>query len=194
MTIRGKAWSWNATEHDWWAWYPCDRYIEPPFRELIRVVEVEAPTDVVFRWVCQMKVAPYSYDWIDNLGRRSPRELTPGADRLEVGQNFGIGPIVAFAKDHHITGVAHPRVRRFLGNWSYTYLVEPTGPCSCRLVVKANTPCRGWWGRLRAFLLAWCDLVMMRKQLLTFKELAEKTVRETGVTGPLEAGLGRDAA
>jgi hypothetical protein len=54
-----------------------------------------------------------------------------------------------------------------------TYAVEPHGPGSrivCRLCVAQDGPAR--WARSR--LLAWGDLVMMRKQLRTLKRLAER--------------------
>jgi len=34
-----------------------------------RGVGVEAPVEAVWPWVAQVRLAPYSYDWIDNLGR-----------------------------------------------------------------------------------------------------------------------------
>ena len=59
-----------------------DRYRDA----LLRIVEekmgqqpVEAPAPVLFRWLCQLRVAPYSYDWIDNWGRRSPRRPRSGS-------------------------------------------------------------------------------------------------------------------
>jgi hypothetical protein len=174
MMIRGIAWSWNATDADWWSSYACDRYIDGPHREMMRSIDIEAPVDVVYRWVCQLKVAPYSYDWLDNWGRRSPRRLTPGADRVELGQSFLIGPIVEFKEGAHITSVIDPSYARYFGNGSVTYSVRSSGPASCRVVVKLDVACDSRFERLRTFLLAWGDLIMMRKQLLTLKMLSEK--------------------
>ncbi len=67
---------------------------------------------MVFRWLCLLEVAPYSYDWIDNLGRRSPRTLTPGTEDLEVGQEFLVSRLLEFEPDRHIAGVVLPRPER----------------------------------------------------------------------------------
>lgn len=177
MRIRSKAWSWNGTEQDWCSSYPCDRHIDPPYREVIRALDVQAPVGLLYQWICQLRVAPYTYDWLDNRGRRSPRTLTPGVDQLEVGQNFGIGPLVEFKRNHHLTFVADRRFARIFGTLAVTYLAKPIGPHSSRLVVKLNLGCRGRWEQLRVVALAWGDFVMMRKQLLTIKALAEKTAQ-----------------
>ncbi|MCU1592715.1 MAG: hypothetical protein JWO12_107, partial [Frankiales bacterium] len=133
-------------------------------------VDVAASAADTYRWLCQLKVAPYSYDWIDNLGRRSPRTLTPGADVFEVGDRFVAGfRVAAFVPGESIT------IRG--GQWLFmTYEVVPVTEGSCRLLgviaVKQN--------RVVGELLAWGDLVMMRKQLRTIAHLAAQKGRSTG--------------
>jgi hypothetical protein len=55
--------------------YPCDEFVDSPTMQVWRGVRVDPPAEAVWQWVGQIRLGPYSYDWIDNLGRRSPREL-----------------------------------------------------------------------------------------------------------------------
>lgn len=165
--------TWGTDEHERSLPFPCDRYLERPDADYYRGLTIEAPAEVIFRWLCQMKVAPYSYDWIDNLGRRSPRSLTPGLDELVVGQRIMIGELVEFERDRHLTMLTKSGI---LGDSADTYLIVPRGPDRCRLLVKLLV-CypKGPLGWLTRLLLPWGDLIMMRRQLLNFKELSEET-------------------
>ena len=131
----------------------------------------------MYRWLCQLRVAPYSYDWIDNRGRRSPRRLTPGLEALAVGQRaMTIFEIAAFEWGRHLT-LATPeggRGERLFGRTWVTYRVVPCGEGASRLLAKLRVaPPPGLHGWLVAHLLPLGDLVMMRKQLLTLARLAE---------------------
>ncbi|HSU34041.1 MAG TPA: hypothetical protein VLJ88_00130 [Propionibacteriaceae bacterium] len=168
---------WNTTHEEVEAVYPCDEFSEAPYRSLTRAVDVEAPPALVFRWLCQLRAAPYSYDLIDNWGRRSPRELTPGLDELAVGQFLLVATVASFVRDEHITGRSTPAASRLFGLMALTYQVNPRGAGS-RLIGRLNVqPPRGVWAQTRYTLLAWGDVIMMRKQLLTFKALAERDAR-----------------
>src|ERR1700679_1977085 len=79
---------WGTTEEDRAMSFPCDSYVGSPRVSYYRAVEVLAPAEIAYRWLCQIRVAPYSYDWLDNFGRQSPRQLTPGLERLAVGQTL----------------------------------------------------------------------------------------------------------
>jgi hypothetical protein len=166
---------WGSTAEDRALVFPCDDFIEGQADTLWRAVDVDAPPATVFRWLCQLKVAPYSYDWIDNLGRRSPRTLTPGLEDLAIGQRvMAIFDLVAFEPGRHLTLRLHRPGGPF-GEVAVTYLVVPRPPDASRLVVKLRwrypeSVGLGWVARS---LLPWGDLVMMRRQLLDLKALAE---------------------
>ncbi len=157
--------------------FPCDRLIAAPDAALYRGITIRAPAAIVFRWLCQMRVAPYSYDWLDNGGRRSPRHLTPGLDELAAGQDImGIFELVEFVRDEQLTmrmKAAGP-AREAFGDVAGSYCIMPTDPETCRLLVKliVRYPpgIRGW---AMSEFLPWGDLIMMRRQLLNFKMLAE---------------------
>jgi hypothetical protein len=178
MSILDTAWNWNATAEERRAAYPCDKYVHGPHRVLMRAIDIGAPTDLVYRWVCQLRVAPYSYDLLDNLGRHSPRRLTPGVEHLALGQRFLVGfRIVEFEAGRHVTAVAEAGL--LCGRIGMTYALVPAA-AGARLVVKFGIESRSRWDLLRLVPLAWGDLIMMRKQFLTLKELAERDAHASG--------------
>jgi hypothetical protein len=152
---------WGATDAEVARALPCDALAPPGAARADRAISIAAPVDVVFRWLCQLRAAPYSYDLLDNCGRRSPRDLTPGLERLEPGQRFmTLFRLHAFAPDEHITLRAR--------NTFVTYAVGPEGT-GTRLTVRV----RSARPMVVNALLLIGDMVMMRKQLLTLKSLAE---------------------
>ena len=168
--------SWGATAAERSAPLPCDALMPDADLVLHRAVEVAAPAAVTFRWLCQLRVAPYSYDWIDNRGRRSPRQLTPGLDRLEVGQRVAtIFTLAGFTPGSELTLRLTDAVGlRLFGRVVITYAVVPTGPDTSRLLARLRV---AGLDPIRRRALAWGDLVMMRKQLRTLAALAERDTR-----------------
>jgi hypothetical protein len=135
---------WGATPAEVTRDYPADALIDGPAVAMTRAVSVAASRATTWRWLCQLAVAPYSYDLVDNLGRRSPRELTP--ERGWMAATYAVEP-------------------------------DPTDPAGCRLVCRMVAAAGSPLTRVRAHALAWGDVVMLRKQLLTLKSLAESATR-----------------
>ena len=164
---------WNATAAEVAATYPCDGVLERVDQRLLRAVTIDAALPIVFRWLCQLKIAPYSYDLVDNLGRRSPQQLVPGAENLAVGQRvMTIFRVVDFAVDDHLT------IRwdsdRLRGKVVVTYQIRPRAD-GTRLVacIETTFPNGPATPLLKAVFPAG-DLLMMRRQLLNLKRLAER--------------------
>ncbi len=148
--------------------YPCDDLVAAPVLQAWRGVDVSASPHSVWPWVAQVRLAPYSYDWIDNLGRRSPRELA-GLPEPRAGEHFTrvggrpTGRILIVEPGRQLTAV-------IMGAYM-SYVLEPGGADSTRLLLKLVMQTRRW----AAPAISAGDLVMARRQLLNFKRLAERS-------------------
>jgi hypothetical protein len=178
---------WGTTEQDYELSFPCDRYVREPHGNSYRAVDIQAPAEIVYPWLCQLRLAPYSYDWVDNYCRRSPKELIPGAERVSVGQRWFIKifEIAEFETGRHLT-LYIGRARWFWGpDVAATYLLVPHDSYGCRLVVNvAAYDSGGIAGFIRKKTFPAGELVMMRRQLLNIKLLAEAQAREGEGSAP----------
>lgn len=155
------------------------RFAPDPAERWFRAIVIDAPAATVYRWLCQMRVAPYSYDLLDNRGRRSPRRLTPGLEALAVGQKFmTIFTLVDFQPDAYLTlRMDSTRGLLLFGPFVVVYDVDALTPERTRLratLLVGDKASDRALDRARRSVLAWGDLAMMRRQLRTFKALAER--------------------
>lgn len=172
---------WGATTAEREARYPCDAIWPQPQHSFYRAIDVDAPPALTYRWLQQLRVAPYSYDWADNFLLPSPARLTPRADRIAVGQRMmHVLSIVAFDPGRTLTlGPRSGLATALFGTLYGTYVVTPREPAGARLFVKVNaTYSRTPFGRLVGGVMPWIDYLMMRKQLERLKAYAERDARE----------------
>ncbi|MGZ4750277.1 MAG: hypothetical protein ACXVYU_04330 [Oryzihumus sp.] len=151
--------------------YPCDDVVRAPTLQAWRAVSVHAPPAAVWPWLRQVRLAPYSYDWIDNRGRRSPRRLM-ALPEPRVGDVFTtaggrqLGRIVSVDPGNQLTAT-------ILGAFM-SYVLVPDGDGTTRLLLKVVATS----SRLVAPVLSAGVLVMARRQLLNLKALAEREARQ----------------
>ena len=173
MTLGDTFRQWGSTAAERSLPLPCDGVLPDANERYHRAVDVAGAPGVVFRWLCQLRVAPYSYDWIDNGGRRSPLRLTPGLEELAVGQSF----MRIFDLAHFETGRSVTLSLRRPGVFppiAITYAALPAGSDRCRLLARlAVRYGAGVYQRAARALLPAGDFIMMRRQLLNLARLAE---------------------
>lgn len=154
--------NWGADAPERAAIMPCDALIPETATRADRAISIDASPTTVFSWLCQLRAAPYSYDLLDNFGRRSPRHRNLELQHLEVGQRFmTMFTLHSFVDAQHIT----LRTKRV----AVTYALRPQAT-GTRLHVRVLFDAPWLIGRAAAI----GDLVMMRKQLLTLKALAQR--------------------
>lgn len=123
-------------------------------------------------WLAQLRRAPYSYDWIDNLGRSSPQ--TPVNIELHRGDRIMyIFTITSVSSSHCEAVMTNPVTTLLFGRVHIRYDIIPFEHLHC-LQYTMWIPAKTIIGRFRRYVLAWADLIMARKQLLTLVLLARQ--------------------
>lgn len=156
---RGIAYTWGSTLEERLMPFPCDRYMDNSDETYFRAIDVKAPTKILFRWLCQLKVGSYSYDWIDLVERKffkvtesisehpSPKQLLPGVENLALGQTvISIFKVVEFEQNRHLTIVMDDeQAISIFGNIAASYVICPITPNTCRLILKGLRDSRIFW-------------------------------------------------
>lgn len=171
--------NWGSKAHERKMEFSCDHLVADINGEYFRAVDINAPSDLVYKWLLQMRVAPYSYDKLDNGGKVSPQLLPAIIPSLEKNQKImTIFNVEEFIPEKEITvSMDMPP-----GKWSIwyvptaiTYKIIKTGKNTSRILVKyvahwSNT----LLGLFEHYFVVFADFIMMRRQLLNFKKLAER--------------------
>lgn len=157
---------WGVTDAEVALHYPCDDVIAAPVLQAWRGVTVHATPEAIWPWIGQIRLGPYSYDWIDNIGHRSPQELRDLPEPA-AGQHFTtaagrpLGRILSISPRRHLTARIAGAVM--------SYVLVPSCDAT-RLLLKVVMAGSRWV----APVVSVGDLVMARRQLLNLKGLAEK--------------------
>ena len=160
--------------------FPCDVIPGTFDGTYFRGITIHADPSIIFQWLTQMRVAPYSYDWINNLGRTSPRYFLKSQPELQIGQTMMyIFEIVQFRAPFELTLRVKPLS---FGKWLFgdillSYLIVPSPAGSSRLLVKIFRKFdHGPLGLFMRYFLPWANLIMHRKQLILFKDFSEAEI------------------
>lgn len=177
---------WGSTDAEIASTMQGDDLIDRRAVQATRSITVHAGAEVIFDFIAQMgfgRAGWYSYDLIDNLGRRSATQVNPAWLVTAAGESVPGGPIefVAPIVDRPDAFVLQVPQRRVAGHTldftlAYALVPEPsTG--STRVVTRVRIAIEGPAGPALEQGLLFGDGVMVRKQLLGLRDRAEAAER-----------------
>jgi hypothetical protein len=174
---------WNATVDEIGSVMPGDELIDQPQLNATRSITIAANPKQVFPWIRQMgfgRAGWYSYDWLDNLGRRSATRINPEWQNVSSGDRVPGGPIdfTAITVDEpnvFVLALGQPDADRARIAFTLAYRLDSTDhETATRLVTRVRSRIDLPAGRLAArYLLGPGDGFMLRKQLTNLRRRAE---------------------
>jgi hypothetical protein len=169
---------WGSTDEEVRRSLPGDDVVIDPTFNATRAVTVHATPDAIWPWIVQMgygRAGWYTYDLLDNLGRRSANKVIPSLQGVEVGDVIPMGPGGVGLRVKDLVGGEWLLWWDGAGRSTWLWSLTETAPGQTRLLTRIRTRYR--WKHpsiLFALLLMepW-DFPMMRKCLLGIKQRAE---------------------
>ena len=210
--VRPQLTRWGATDEEVAGPYPGAELVPEGKRSPTMAVTINATPEQVWPWLVQMgwgRGGWYSWDLLDNAGRRSATEVHPEWQNLAVGdqlQFWALGRVM----DAYRVAVIEPN--RFLGLYGYTDLggrwLDPTQPRPSsymealwgfllnelpdgrtRLVISGYQTFRPVW--VERFIASWLLISlswpMQARMMAVLKRNIERAVRAGATTVPKRA-------
>jgi hypothetical protein len=148
------------------------------YRELLRCIEVRANASDIFVWLKQLRIAPYSYDFIDNRWRKSPDYIIENLPPLKVNTHYLLAfHIFEFEEDSFIAcrfcePVNQPVSLYMKGLFiEYRIVVQGTRTelwCKIKGYLNSDIFSKGFF-----FIFSVINKIMMARQLKNIKKLSE---------------------
>jgi hypothetical protein len=142
-----------------------------------RCITIPAPPQDVFPWIRQMgfgRAGWYSYDWLDNLGRKSASRVHEEWQDVNTGDSVPAGPTsfqaaIVSPSQHFVLEVKNGKKMTPWLHFTLAYELRVV-PQGTRLVTRMRSHINVPGGRLiEKFILGPGDGIMLRRQLLTLK-------------------------
>ncbi|HET7153554.1 MAG TPA: hypothetical protein VFJ29_07280 [Candidatus Kapabacteria bacterium] len=125
---------------------PGDEFIPEPVGVVTNAITIKCTPHEVWQWLIQMgggRAGWYSYDFIDNGGKRSAERIVPELQHVEIGMLFPGVPgetdgffLIAYKPEQYLI-LSGPTVEGpYLTTWAF--ILRPTGEGHTRLIVRAR--------------------------------------------------------
>jgi hypothetical protein len=210
---------WGATEEEVAGPYPGSDLVPDGKRSPTMAVTIDAAPEQVWPWLVQMgwdRGGWYSWDLLDNAGRRSATEVHPEWQHIAVGDQLKFW---AFGRVTDAYRVAIIDPNRFLGLYGYTTLggrwLDPAQPRPSsymealwgfflnelpdgrtRLVISGYQTFRPRWVErfIAPWLLLWLAWPMEARMIAVLKRNIERAVRARAIAAARSGSLADQAA
>ena len=175
--LRPRQLTWGATPEEVHRSLPGDDLVHRPTFNATRAISIDAPVGQVWPWLVQVglnRAGWYSYDVLDNVGRRSAGRIIPELQQLAAGDIVPMGPGQGQGIAVQVVDPPRTMVWGTPGDSSWTWQLDPAPNGSTRLITRIRSRIRARPTSI-AFnvLVEVADFWMLRKMLLNLKERAE---------------------
>lgn len=147
-------------------------------RELLRHIEIGAGACDIYNWLKQLRIAPYSYDFLDNRGSKSPGYIIENLPPLKINSHFLLAfHICGFEENKFIAGrfcvPINPPVNRYMKEMFIEYRIQELGTnvilwCKIKGWFNNDIASKGFFSVFSA-----ANKIMMKRQLANIKSLSE---------------------